>query len=81
MPNVYNPRDQETPSEAVIAAVADATDQSPRDLESLFETVDPDALDALVDWNDGESTVSVSFVYVGYDVTVDSDGVKLDMAT
>lgn len=65
------------PSNAVVEAVAIASDREPTAVEPLYESVDPDALDALVgsngtDSEDGEA--SVSFEHAGHVVTVHSDG-------
>lgn len=49
----------ERPSEAVVRGVAAVTDQSIHAIEPLFESVDPDALDALfAPFPDGTSRVS-----------------------
>lgn len=63
-------------SERVIDAVAVATGTDPLDLPLLYETVDPDALDALAEsLSDGE----VIFQYAGYTVTVENTGaIELD---
>jgi hypothetical protein len=65
-----------SPSERVVMAVADACDTDPLDLPQLYGVIDPDALDALVhDLPGGE----VCFRYVGYIVTVESNGsVRID---
>lgn len=39
----------ESPSEAVVRAIAEATDRGVLDLPPLYESVDPDALDTLFD--------------------------------
>jgi hypothetical protein len=39
--HTYERHSNETPSEAVIAAVAEATDQSPLEIEPLAEVIDP----------------------------------------
>jgi hypothetical protein len=58
-------------SEAVVAAVADSEGVAPADLDrSLYEVIDPDALDAL--FNDVRGRVT--FEYLGYVVTIDSEG-------
>lgn len=66
-----------TASEAVVTAVADAAATSPLSLDPLARTIDPDALDSLVErlslGSDG-TTGTVEFVYHGYDVTVFGDG-------
>jgi hypothetical protein len=61
-------------SEGVVAAVADAADTSPMDLEPLARTLDPDALDRFVDRLSDGPVGSVEFAYSGYDVTVSGDG-------
>lgn len=60
-----------TVSERVIQKVADATNSDPLELPPLYGPIDPDALDALIEqMSDG----TVSFTYVGQEVTVNSDG-------
>ena len=63
-------------SEAVIDAVARRVGVDPIELETpLYDAVDPDELDALLDGANraGRSTVEVTFRYHGYIVTVDGD--------
>lgn len=56
----------------VIEAVAAATGRDPLDLETpLYEVVDTDALDRLVD---GEAFRGFEFEYDGHAVAVDGDG-------
>ena len=66
-----------TPSTGVIETIAVASDRKPTDIEPLYDTLDPDALDTLIrsSRNDsvGEGT-SVRFEFAGHDVTVQSDG-------
>ncbi|MBX0297137.1 HalOD1 output domain-containing protein [Haloarcula nitratireducens] len=66
----------ESPCTAIVEAVAASTGRDSADLPSLYATVDPDALTAvLIDKPDrSESAVRVSFEYAGVDVTVDSRG-------
>ena len=60
-----------SPSERVVRAVSRATGHDPLELPPLFESIDPDALDASIGaMADGE----ISFRFAGHDVTVDSDG-------
>ena len=66
------------PSMAVIETVAIAANAEPAGLAPLYDSVDPDALDALVrsagkDGKDG--AVAVAFALAGHDVEVRSDGV------
>lgn len=67
---------RETPSFAIVEAVAAATDREPGVLPPLYESVDVDALDALVTKRsaDANGTVRVSFSYATVTVSVDSDG-------
>lgn len=60
------------PATGVVMKVADAKDVDPIDLDSLYEVVDPDALNALVSLSEG--TVRIEFEYEGYVITVRSDG-------
>lgn len=60
----------ETPTQAVVKQVATASGVDPLELQPpLFETVNPEALNALVDSADPQTTVQ--FTYCGYEVTVD----------
>ena len=60
-----------TASERVIHRVAAAIDRDPLELPPLYDCVDADALDSLVEeMTDG----AVTFTYVGHDVTVRSTG-------
>lgn len=59
------------PSVRIIEAVAAATGRTTTDLPRLQETVDADALDALLT---GGSSVAVSFWYADTCVSVDGDG-------
>lgn len=66
------------PTEAVIQAVADASDRTPmetiEDAPPLYESVDPDALDTLLASDRSTGLTSVRFAYDGYVVTVDNTG-------
>lgn len=68
----------EPPSWTVIEAVAEATDTEPERLRPLFDVVDPDALDAVLesatDPDGPPSEVRVTFRYEGCDVAVRADG-------
>ncbi|SFC56178.1 hypothetical protein SAMN05444422_110124 [Halobiforma haloterrestris] len=61
------------PSQRVVTKIAEADDVEPATLEPpLYSTIDPDALDALVESGDADTTVS--FAYHGYEVRVDGTG-------
>lgn len=60
-----------TASTDVVQTVAESTNNDPVDLPPLYETIDPDALDSIL-----EETVDgwVSFTYAGVEVTATSEG-------
>src|SRR6056297_3548986 len=63
------------PSTAVIETIAIALDCDPTTIEPLYESIDPDALDALLRSNGSLATandVTVSFVVADRQVTVHS---------
>jgi hypothetical protein len=60
-------------STSVVRGVAAVTDESPEELEPLYETVDPDVLDELFSSLRGYG--AVTFEYNGCTVTVNSNGV------
>ena len=67
-------------SSAVVLAVADATDTSPFELPPLYDSIDPDALDAVFQSGvDGRSRseISVTFTMAGCTVTVDASAVTV----
>ena len=59
-------------STTVVLALAEVTGIEPTDMLPLAGTVDPDALDSHVRYNDND--IAVSFEFHGYDVTVRGDG-------
>lgn len=64
--------DPVSPSEAVFTEVAQFEGADPLELDPLAETIDPDALDRLLDRDDD---VEIAFSYHGYDVRITADGV------
>lgn len=58
-------------TEAVVMAVADATEHDVLSLPPLASSIDPDVLGGVVD---GPGNGSVTFTYVGHEVTVTHDG-------
>ena len=62
----------EPPTVAVVEAVAAATDRTPTGLPLLQNTLDPDALNALL--TKEAASVTVSFQYAGTIVSVSGDG-------
>ncbi|RZH68779.1 HalOD1 output domain-containing protein [Natrinema altunense] len=72
----FEPAD-ERPSTAVVTAVAVFRDVPPIELSPLYDAVDPDALDAVVEHAqrvDEGGTHRVWFTYEGAEVGVRSDG-------
>jgi hypothetical protein len=55
----------------LVQEVAAYTDTDPLELPPLYDTIDPEGIDACVAQMDG---VSVSFEFAGVPVTVESDG-------
>lgn len=60
----------ETLVSTVVDAVADAKGVDPLELEPLYESIDPDALDAIFSKADGRSAVELSFSVAGCEVVV-----------
>lgn len=74
----YRVGDTESPSETVVQAVSSATGQDPMDLPFLYETVDPDALNRLLNASDDDSnSLCVSFEYADHYVAVEPDRVLI----
>lgn len=77
--HVYTFDPDETPSEAVITAVAAVTDQPPVELPVLNDTIDPGALDRLFEDTDGNApSPTVTFEYFGCVITVTSSEVQVE---
>ncbi|RQH00821.1 HalOD1 output domain-containing protein [Natrarchaeobius oligotrophus] len=73
----FDPTLDDQPSDAVVSAVASLVERDPIELTPLYEAVEPDALDTLVEHAqeaDGAGTHQVWFTYEGFDVGVRSDG-------
>lgn len=66
-------RDEQV-SETVITAVAAVTDADPLEMEPLYETIDPDALDRLCRPSDASPTLQLQFSLAGCRVEVRGDG-------
>lgn len=63
-------RERQTVSERVIQKISTASGTDALELPPLYDAIEPDALDTLVE---GMADGEVSFTYAGYDVTVASD--------
>jgi len=72
----FDPADSR-PSEAVVTAVAAQLESDPVELSPLYDVVNPDALDELVEHaqrKGADETQLGWFTYEGFDVGVRSDG-------
>ncbi|THE66742.1 hypothetical protein D8Y22_01060 [Salinadaptatus halalkaliphilus] len=73
----FDPSTDDQPSERVVSAVASLRDEDPLELSPLYDAVEPEALDALVDHAnrvDEAGTHRLWFAYEGFDIGVQSDG-------
>ncbi|MXR53008.1 hypothetical protein GRX03_15520 [Halovenus sp. WSH3] len=64
----------EQPVLAIVEAIAAVEGKRPTDLPPLGEEIDVDALTALLETNQADETITVSFRYQGLDVTLDGRG-------
>ena len=62
------------PSTAIATLLTEATDQTVRDLDPLYNTIDSDALDSLFQSKQGRPDCTVSFSYGEFSVRVRGDG-------
>ena len=77
----------ETPSEAVVTAVAAATGKTvvptaerSETLPPLYDSIDPEALDALFSSAETRSReCTIAFTYEGYSVVVEDDQVSIEL--
>lgn len=75
---MYDSDKEESPSASIIECVAEATGRDPIELPPLYERVDPDAVNELL--NDPSERpratphLSITFRYAGCDVTISGDG-------
>ncbi|WP_224270901.1 HalOD1 output domain-containing protein [Haloprofundus salinisoli] len=68
-------REHENASDAVVMAVADARNADPLELDPLYDTIDPDALDAIFSSSDSaHPSVELEFDIGGCHVTVRGTG-------
>lgn len=65
-----------SPSEAVVETVASREDVDPTELTPLYQSIDSEALDALVEAEERDDGLrQIAFTYHGYRVTITGDGV------
>ncbi|WP_224268279.1 HalOD1 output domain-containing protein [Haloprofundus salinisoli] len=64
------------PSQAIVERIAALEEADQTELDPLYETVDPEALNALVEATERSNpSLQIQFTYNGYEVTVSSGGV------
>lgn len=65
-------------TQSIVCKIADREEADPRDLPPLYETIDPEHLQGLIESTQDNTAVS-EFTYYGYDVSVGSNGnIKID---
>jgi Halobacterial output domain 1 len=65
------------PSAAVVETTAKAANCDHQELGPLYDSIDPDAFDAILappTTKNTDTTTSISFMYAGYTITVQSNG-------
>lgn len=73
----FDPSDSEQLSSAIISAVSTVADRSPRDIDPLWETIDPEALERLLDHaaaRGGAASFGLEFGVDEFDVVVTDGG-------
>ena len=68
----------ESVTNEIIRAVADETDRDPVDLQPFGDSIDADALDALVSNSSGDCVESLTLHYEGCRVTIDGEAVTVE---
>lgn len=63
-----------SPSAAAVETVVAFTGRSPEEIEPLYETVDPDAMDVLVAGSEPEAAVSLTLTLGDHEIHVRSGG-------
>ncbi|WP_207591976.1 HalOD1 output domain-containing protein [Halomontanus rarus] len=72
-PQAYRTDGYSTISTRVVLAIADETETDIDALPTLYETINPEALDQLVE-SATDRTISVTFEYYDHRITVTGDG-------
>lgn len=65
---------QRKPTEAIVEAIAEATDQDPLDIDPVQNHIDTDALEKLVTSDTTNGDVTVQFEYEAFTVQVEGSG-------
>ena len=66
--------DHESPTVAIVEAVADLEGKAPTAMPPIAETVDPDVIDRLLGQNGASSELGLCFTYRGWNVFARGDG-------
>jgi len=65
-----------SPSAAVVAAIATVTDADPTEMRPLYDSVDPDALDTVLEASSGQQRpISVTIDVGEYEIEISNDGI------
>lgn len=65
---------EESLATTIVRAVASVSNRETTELEPLYDTVDPEALETCVTSLCESSDCAVTFVYAGYEIRIDGDG-------
>lgn len=70
------------PSVALVEAMAAVTDTDPANLDVLYGTIDPNALDDMFAHSAGASKFDgcVKFTYCDHEITVEADEIVIDLS-
>ncbi len=75
-PNMNTKLETVTPSQAVVERIAALEEADQAELDPLYETIDPEALDTLVETTERSNpSLQIDFPNNGYEVTVSSGGI------
>ena len=72
----YDPTDDETPAEAVVDAVATAADRDPLELPRLYEAINPDIINKLLDGTSQShrNGFVLGFEFLEWNILIRGDG-------
>ena len=73
----YEIDEHESPSEAVVRAVAALTNTSSIELDPLYDVIEPGHLDGTFEGTDGRTETELSFEFNGCEVSVTADEVRV----
>lgn len=83
-PIPYTEKKNGSVTQAIIAALAEETGRDPMELDPLYEYIDPDALNAIFDFQSNAETncteTRLEFTYNTYRVTVTADSIHVSQS-